>query len=149
MAYLRLRKDLRERPAPPHWPEGITPALLDENNAKAAHGLLADAFMDFPPRERWYPALLADSEYAPELCVVAVSKSGEVAGYVQCWTSDFVKDLVVAPAYRGSGIGEALIRHVFATFVRRGTTAVDLKVEIDALPARRLYSRLGMVVVDG
>lgn len=147
MAHLRLRKDLRDRPAPANWPESVRPAFLDMDNSHAVHALLVDAFADFPPQAQWYQALIADSEYDPELCVVALADDGGVAGYVQSWTSDFIKDLVVAPAYRGSGIGMALMQHTFASFLARGATSVDLKVGVDAMPARRLYSRLGMIEI--
>src|SRR5690606_16142290 len=100
MAHLRLRKDLTERPTPARWPEGIGPVLLDKSNSMAVYVLLADAFAGFPPREQWYSCLIADSECDPALCVVALTESGEVAGYMQSWTANFVKDLVVAPVYR-------------------------------------------------
>ncbi len=147
MAYLRLRKDLTQRSAPPSWPQGVQPVLLNPGNSRAVHELLTDAFPDFPLYGQWYSALVADSEYDPDLCVVALGAGGAIAGYVQCWTSCFIKDLVVAPPYRGSGIGLALMQHVFGRFAYRGAAAVDLKVAVDALPARRLYSRLGMVEV--
>jgi ribosomal protein S18 acetylase RimI-like enzyme len=63
----------------------------------------------------------------------------------QCWTEGFVKDLAVRPAYRGRGLGEALLRAVFAEFARRGVARVRLKVDAgNPTGAVRLYRRVGM-----
>ena len=94
--------------------------------------------------EDWYGNLTTDSEFDPALCVPALAEDGQVAGFVQCWTSNFIKDLAVAPAYRGQGVGAALMQHAFSLFAARGAPYVDLKVGVDEEPARRLYARLGM-----
>jgi ribosomal protein S18 acetylase RimI-like enzyme len=63
----------------------------------------------------------------------------------QCWTEGFVKDLAVRPAFRGRGLGEALLRAVFAEFARRRIARVRLKVDADnPTGAVRLYRRVGM-----
>jgi ribosomal protein S18 acetylase RimI-like enzyme len=68
-----------------------------------------------------------------------------VAGVAQCWTEGFVKDLAVRPAFRGRGLGEALLHAVFAEFARRGVREVRLKVDADnPTGAVRLYERVGM-----
>jgi ribosomal protein S18 acetylase RimI-like enzyme len=87
-----------------------------------------------------------DEEFDPELWFLAESEA-ELAGAVICWTSAFVKDLVVHEAWRGRGLGEALLRHVFRTFAARGAPAVELKVQSDNTPAVRLYERVGMRVI--
>ena len=49
------------------------------------------------------------------------SRSGdELAAAAICWTSGFVKDIVVHETWRRHGLGEALLRLVFRTFERRG-----------------------------
>lgn len=97
--------------------------------------------------EDWYRSLTTDSEYDPSLCVAAVSDEGKVAGFVQCWTSSFIKDLAVMSSFRRHGVGKALMNHAFSLFATRKQPHVDLKVENDAMPALQLYERLGMVEV--
>lgn len=145
--YLRLRKQL-DGPLPvPAWPQGITPAAFDAVDPRLLHALLDEAFPGglIAPFEDWYRNLTTDAEFDPALCIPALTGDGKVAGFVQCWTSGFVKDLAVAPGYRGRGLGAALMLHAFALFAARGMPHVDLKVQLDEAPARRLYARLGMV----
>jgi ribosomal protein S18 acetylase RimI-like enzyme len=146
--HLRLRKALTGNPTPPQWPAGYAPAALDQIDAAKAHALLATAFPgQIAPVEDWYGNLVSDAEYDPALCIAAIETNGDVVGYIQCWTSNFIKDLAVAPDHRGNGIGAALMHHAFTLFAARGATHVDLKVKTGALPARRLYTRLGMVEI--
>lgn len=53
-----------------------------------------------------------------------------------------LEDIVVAAGSRGSGIGEALVRHVEDWGRARGATALRLHSDADG-PARRFYERLG------
>lgn len=145
LAHLRLRKDLSEGTPAPEWPEGISPAAFDLIEWRRAHALLIQAF----PRttgtfDDWYGKLASDSEFDPSLCLVAMADNGDVAGFIQCWTSSFIKDLVVSPGYRTLGVGTALMQEMFSRFARRGADFVDLKVDADNLAGRRLYARLGM-----
>ncbi len=145
--YLRLRKKL-DGPLPaPVWPEGISPVTFDAVDPRLLHGLLDEAFPGglIAPFEHWYGNLTADAEFDAALCIPALTADGRVAGFVQCWTSGFVKDLAVSPIYRGRGLGAALMLHAFALFAARGAPHVDLKVQLTEAPARRLYARLGMV----
>jgi ribosomal protein S18 acetylase RimI-like enzyme len=147
-AYLRLRKNLREVTPAPEWPPGVRPAAFETIDPRPLHTLLCQAFPGaIGPFEDWYRNLTADSEFDPALCVAAVAVNGEIAGFVQCWTSDFVKDLAVSPDYRSLGLGTALMREMFSRFAGRGATFVDLKVGTENHGARRLYARLGMVEV--
>jgi ribosomal protein S18 acetylase RimI-like enzyme len=93
----------------------------------------------------WLPQMTGDEEYDPALWTLAETSDG-LAGACLCWTSGFVKDLVVAERWRERGLGEALLRHAFAAFVARGTTRVELKVHGDNARAIRLYERVGMRV---
>jgi ribosomal protein S18 acetylase RimI-like enzyme len=122
---------------------------LDASDGAEAHRLLALGYADgggsVAPYHGWWRALTSDTEYDPSLCFVVKTTSGEIVGFAQCWTSAFIKDLAVHPAWRRRGIGEALIHHVFAVFQQRGATTVDLKVEVDnPSGAVRLYERAGM-----
>jgi ribosomal protein S18 acetylase RimI-like enzyme len=144
--HLRLRKYLDTPISTPLWPAGIRPIPFDAVDPRRLHELLVLAFPGLVASfDAWYGNLTHDSEFDAALCLPALAEDGRVAGFVQCWTSNFIKDLAVAPAYRGQGVGAALMHHTFALFAARGAQFVDLKVGVDEHPARRLYARLGMV----
>ncbi|MBA4226897.1 MAG: GNAT family N-acetyltransferase [Hyphomonas sp.] len=145
---LRLRRDL-SRPLPsPDWPGGISLAPFTDGIAPALHALMAEGYGpgegDVSGFEDWWPALRRDSEFDPQLVFTARAGDGSIAGVCQCWTSAFVKDLVVAPTHRRRGIGAALMLTAFAAFQARGARHVDLKVMPGNARAIALYQRLGM-----
>lgn len=146
--HIRLRKWLVGSQPLPDWPGGISPVLLADIDPRAAHDVLASCFPGLvAPFQDWFGNLTSDPEYDPALCIAAVAADGSIVGFVQCWASNFVKDLAVAPSHRRMGIGEALMRYVFVLFAKLGAQHVDLKVEAGEDVARRLYQRLGMVEV--
>jgi ribosomal protein S18 acetylase RimI-like enzyme len=146
--HIRVRKWLAGSHPLPDWPEGISPVLLADVDPRAAHDVLETCFPGLvAPYQDWFGNLTSDPEYDPNLCIAAVAANGSIVGLVQCWTSNFVKDLAVAPSHRRIGIGAALMRHVFVLFAERGAQHVDLKVEAGEDVARLLYQRLGMVEV--
>ena len=100
-----------------------------------------------PPFQRWLPATMGDPEWDPALCFLATGGVA-VAGVCLCWTSAFVKDLVVDAPWRRRGLGEALLRHALGTFTSRGATALELKVHATNASAIRLYERVGMRMVE-
>ena len=135
----------------PTWPAQIRARSVRPDDARSLHRLLEHAYRrgggSVAPFETWLPRLTGDDEFDPALCFLAGSGS-ELAGAAVCWTSGFVKDLVVHESWRGQGLGEALLRHVLATFAVRGAPAVELKVEATNSNAVRLYERVGMRVVE-
>jgi ribosomal protein S18 acetylase RimI-like enzyme len=146
---LRFSRSL-EAPRPPAaWPPGFAPAAFaPDTDAKAIHRLLVEGYAggggsvaDF---ESWWAALSSDPEYDPELVFTAHDRSGRLAGAAICWTSGYVKDLVVSPSHRRRGLASSLLAHAFATFQARGAGAVDLKVEAGNSGAISLYRSLGM-----
>jgi ribosomal protein S18 acetylase RimI-like enzyme len=65
--------------------------------------------------------------FEPECWFVAGSPDGSLAGAALNWKEGFVKDLVVHPAHRRRGLGEALLHHTFRHFRARGARCVSLK----------------------
>jgi ribosomal protein S18 acetylase RimI-like enzyme len=135
--------------AEPRWPEGVQlRPFRAERDAPEVHATLVEAFAGsderVAPYDEWLPWVTGDPSYDPAL--VFVADAGEaVAGVAQCWTEGFVKDLAVRPAFRGRGLGEALLHAVFAEFARRGVGEVRLKVDAsNPTGAVRLYRRVGM-----
>ena len=148
---LRMRVDLRNAIPPPSWPEGSSVRGFHESDGPRLHALLEDGYRrgggSVEALETWLPALLGDSEFDPGLCFLVEAGDALVAGAI-CWTSAYVKDLVVREAWRGHGLGEALLLLAFRTFQGRGATGVELKVQARNAPAIRLYERVGMRVIE-
>jgi ribosomal protein S18 acetylase RimI-like enzyme len=135
----------------PVWPEGVRVRTFQLGDANAVHSLLAHGYErrggSVGPFEAWLAQMTADAEFDAELWFVAESEP-MLVGTVLCWTSAFVKDLVVRESWRRRGLGEALLRHVFKAFATLGAPAVELKVESSNLTAVALYERLGMRIVE-
>lgn len=145
---LRFRR-LLDRPVPtPRWPAGIELRPLTGSDPAALHALLVESyrtgFGTVPDLDDWWTGLTEDREFDAELVFVAVDGDEHPVGFAQCWSSGFLKDLVVAEHWRGKGLGMALLLSVFAACAERNLPAVDLKVVASNAPAQRLYRRLGM-----
>jgi ribosomal protein S18 acetylase RimI-like enzyme len=133
------------------WPAQVSLRSFNVEDAESLHRLLEHGYRrgggSVERFETWLPEVTGDEEFDPDLCFL-VDSGGELAGAALCWTSAFVKDIVVHESWRGQGLGEALLRHVFATFAARGAPAVELKVESTNANAIRLYERVGMRVIE-
>lgn len=148
---LRMRIDLRSEIPQPTWPEGSSVRGFHDSDGPRLHALLEHGYRNgggsVPVYEVWLPALTNDSEFDPALCFL-VEAGDDLAAAAICWTSGFVKDIVVAETWRRHGLGEALLRLAFRAFDRRGADSVELKVHADNAPAVRLYERVGMRTVE-
>jgi len=150
-ATLLLKCDLAAPIAAPAWPVGVRPVAFEVADAKAIHALMQRAYANgfgsvTADWLDWWEALRADSEFDRDLCFVAKAEGGEVVGSCLCWTSSFVKDLVVAPEWQHHGIGEALLLSALTALKARGATEIRLKVLAANAAARRLYARLGFAI---
>jgi ribosomal protein S18 acetylase RimI-like enzyme len=148
---VRLRRVLPGDLQPARWPAGFAMRTFQTSDAAALYDLLERVFDDGMngPFDQWWSRLSADADFDPELCFLVFDGEGRLAGAALSWTSGFLKDLAVDPAFRGKGIAEALLWHIFATFAARGVSHVDLKTNlIENAAAVRLYRRLGMTEVD-
>ena len=134
----------------PSWPPDVYLTELNPDYAGAVHDLLVLGYQNgggsVEPFSDWWSALRSDPEFDASLCFLAWDREG-IVGVAQCWTSAFVKDLVVHPRRRGEGIGAALLLHAFSVFACRGARANDLKVETGNTAAIRLYLKSGMRIV--
>jgi ribosomal protein S18 acetylase RimI-like enzyme len=147
--YLYMRRPLTGLLEAAIWPEGTQLISFSEDCARACHTLLELAYQDgggsVPAFAKWWGSLAQDSEYDPALCFPVHDGEGRLVGFAQCWTTGFVKDLVVHPSHRRRGIGRALLTHIFQVFRQKGAKAVCLKVEAsNRSGAIQLYENLGM-----
>jgi mycothiol synthase len=146
---LEMQIALAGRIPEPRFPDGIRLRPFEpDRDARDVHATLVEAFAGsderVAPFEEWLPWVTGDPSYDPALVFVA-DAAGTVAGMAQCWTEGFVKDLAVRPAFRGRGLGEALLHAVFTEFAHRGVGEVRLKVDAgNPTGAVRLYRRVGM-----
>jgi ribosomal protein S18 acetylase RimI-like enzyme len=148
---LRMRVDLRGEFPPPAWPDGSGVRSFHASDGPRLHALLEHGYRNgggsVEPYDAWLPALTGDSEFDPGLCFLT-EVGDELAAAAICWTSAFVKDIVVHETWRRHGLGEALLRLAFRTFQARGAAAVELKVHAQNAAAIRLYERVGMRTVE-
>jgi ribosomal protein S18 acetylase RimI-like enzyme len=153
MGYLRLRRQLSLPLELAPLPAGMTLAPFSPDVAREAHDLIdrvyggdnaGDSSTSF---DSFWSSLSTDPEYDPALIFIAVT-AGRIVGLCHCWSSNFVKNLVVDPAFERRGIGAALLTAALLAFKSRGATHVDLKTDIDNEKAQSLYRRLGFVIVE-
>src|SRR3954449_5083613 len=148
---LRMRIDLPAEIQAPVWPDDCSVGAFDDSQAVRLHALLQHGYRrgggSVEAFDRWLPWLIGDSEFDPQLCFLVASRDDLPAAAI-CWSSGFVKDLVVRESRRRAGLGENLLRLPFRTFAARGATGVELKVHADNAPAIRLYERVGMRTIE-
>ncbi|MBK5356549.1 GNAT family N-acetyltransferase [Pseudomonas sp. TH41] len=145
-----MRRNLAEVVPVITWPNGIELTEYRPELADAVHHLMLLGYQEgggrVPALEVWQQRFETDPEYDPGLCFIAVDADG-IVGVAQCWTSAYIKNLVVHPRAQGQGLGRALLLHAFKVFQQRHEGFVDLKVLEDNLRAQRLYESAGMRVV--
>ncbi|MDR6916370.1 ribosomal protein S18 acetylase RimI-like enzyme [Pseudomonas sp. 3296] len=145
-----MRRNLAEAVPAITWPEGIVLSQYRPELAVAVHHLMELGYQDgggrVPTLEVWQQRFETDPEYDPALCFIALDADG-VVGVCQCWTSAYIKNLVVHPRAQRLGLGRALLLQAFNVFQQRREGFVDLKVLEDNLRAQRLYESAGMYVV--
>jgi ribosomal protein S18 acetylase RimI-like enzyme len=145
-----MRRNLAEAVPAITWPEGIVLSQYRPELAAAVHHLMELGYQDgggrVPALEVWQQRFETDPEYDPALCFIALDADG-IAGVCQCWTSAYIKNLVVHPRAQRLGLGRALLLQAFHVFQQRREGFVDLKVLEDNLRAQRLYESAGMYVV--
>jgi len=145
-----MRRDLSQDVPTIEWPNGIELTTYSAERASAVHELMQIGYREgggrVPALDVWQQQFETDPEYDPALCFIASDAEG-VIGVAQCWTSSYIKNLVVHPRAQGRGLGRALLLHAFKAFQARREGFVDLKVLESNQRAQRLYERSGMYVV--
>ena len=154
--FYEMAIELTEEPATPAVPDGLVLDELHEDEYEAFYDALNEAFAE---HSEWHPDPFDEwlerrrgqhrDEHGPVWFVVrhgdelaAVTRNDvSVAG------GGYVGAIGVRPAWRGKGLGKALLQATFAEFWRRGTTRVTLDVDAqNTTGAVALYERVGMYV---
>lgn len=150
--FWHLERSLTDLPPPEALPEGVAiRASVDPDDDHTVFTILDEAFRGhygFEPMafDAWL-AYFKDGMYDPELVLLA-TVDGVAAGAAVNWLPDglgWVGDLGVREAFRGRGLGRALLWASFAVLADRGATVVRLNVDGDnETGATGLYTSVGM-----
>ncbi|MCM8741939.1 GNAT family N-acetyltransferase [Pseudomonas koreensis] len=145
-----MRRDLGQDAPDALLPKGVELCTYSVELAADVHNLMQLGYREgggrVPALDVWQRQFETDPEYDPSLCLIARDAEG-VVGVAQCWTSAYIKNLVVHPRMQGRGLGRALLLNAFKVFQQRREGFVDLKVLEDNRRAQRLYESAGMYVV--
>jgi mycothiol synthase len=156
--FLQMRIAVHSIPARAPWPEGIAVEPFGDGTVgdDELYEVWRAAFaghwgrVDQGAAEFWDERRDAEREvfpHEPSLWFVA-SRAGEVAGFSFCEQNGElgrVAELGVVPAFRGQGVGYALLTHSFHELRSRGATELVLDVDAENVTsALRLYRKAGM-----
>ncbi len=155
--FWRMRIDLEAEPAEPQWPEGITfRNMQPETDAFAVYEAVEEAFSDHwghlpRPFEEWKETRINVPSFDPALWVLALDSNNTVAAFsLGKFTSEggWINTLGTRRAWRGKGLGKAVLQQAFLDFYRLGKKRVELSVDSDSLTgATKLYEKAGMQAV--
>ena len=155
---------LLEMDAPPpikELPEGFSiRAHVAGQDDRTMHETMESAFADHWRHvpidyDQWSHWNLDEDEFDPDLWFFA-TQADLIVGGLMAWATfndemdtGWVSDLGVLKDWRGRGIGEALLSHVFRAFYERDTKKVVLLVDTDGeTGALHLYEKVGMKPLD-
>jgi len=144
-----------EPPPEPVLPSGLEIEQFDEAWARPYHAALEEAFAEHwghraESFEGWWARQGRKHDFEPSLWWF-VRDGTEIAAVVRNDPrrsgGGWVGALGVRPAWRGRGLGRALLLHTFGDFHRRGDRRVGLGVDSEnATGATQLYESVGMTV---
>ena len=91
-------------------------------------------------RDNYLEAINSDHAF------IMVAEDDNIVGFAVFYLTppeSELPDIVVAEAYRGQGLGKALLSESLATLKAKGIDTVYLEVRVSNAPARALYTGLG------
>jgi mycothiol synthase len=141
--------------APPEPPAGVQVDVFREEDARAFHDALDEAFQDHWEHhsqtfEEWWRRHRASPNFDPSLWFL-IRDGDEVAAVARNEANrnggGYVGALGVRRPWRGRGYAKALLVHTFRAFWERGLPRVTLGVDAESpTGATHLYERVGMHV---
>jgi ribosomal protein S18 acetylase RimI-like enzyme len=147
-----------QRPMPsPAGPPDVVMRPMRDGEEEQVYEVHEQSFEDAwmhtrEPFDQWQYWFMKTPSFDPSLWFVA-EMDGEIVGVAICRVREteaslgWVSVLGVLRSHRRRGIGEALLRHAFAEFARRGCGRVGLGVDAESpTGAVPLYERAGMHV---
>ena len=153
--FWRMRIEILTPPPAPTWPEGVAVrSCIPGQDERIIFNTLEEAFADHwghVPRdyESWAEVNVASETYDPSLWLLATAgeePAGAVRGRMRS-EEGWINTLGVRRPWRRSGLGMAMLLHMFGVFYARGVRVVGLGVDAqNPTGATRLYERAGMRV---
>jgi mycothiol synthase len=153
--FWRMTLDMRAPPPEPRWPDGITVrTCVPSQDERIIFDTLEEVFLDHWGHarrsfEEWEAQSVRSESYDPSLWWLALA-GDEPAGAIRCRVrpdGGWVHTLGVRRAWRGRGLGKALLLQAFGVFFRRGIYRVALGVDAEnPTGATQLYEGAGMRV---
>jgi GNAT superfamily N-acetyltransferase len=154
--FYEMAIELGGPPPEPALPEGLVLDEVGDDEMRAFHGALDDAFRDHwewhpTPYEEWLE-IRRDQHHDDEGPLWFQIRDGEeVAAVVRNETNrnggGYVGAIGVRRPWRGRGLAKALLYRTFGEFHRRGVNRVTLGVDAESpTGATHLYERVGMDV---
>ena len=154
--FYHMAIELDEEPPEPVLPAGLVVDELRDDEYQAFHETLNEAFAEHwewhpKPYEEWIERRQGQHRDAQGPIWFVVRDGDELAAVTRndadVAGGGYVGAIGVRPAWRGKGLGKALLQRTFAEFWRRGTKRVTLDVDSqNATGAVALYERVGMHV---
>jgi ribosomal protein S18 acetylase RimI-like enzyme len=148
--------ELTEEPPEPVLPPGLVLDELRDGEYRAFYEALNESFAEHwewhpEPFEDWIERRQGQHRDAQGPVWFVVRDGDELAAVTRndadVGGGGYVGAIGVRPAWRGKGLGKALLQRTFGEFWRRGTTRVTLDVDSqNATGAVALYERVGMHV---
>ena len=154
--FYEMAIELTEEPSEPVLPVGLAVDELRDDEYEAFYEVLNEAFAEHwewhpTPFDEWFELRHGQHRDEHGLDWFVVRDGDELAAVTRNDASvaggGYVGAIGVPPAWRGRGLGKALLLKTFGEFWRRGTTRVTLDVDSqNETSAVRLYERVGMHV---
>jgi ribosomal protein S18 acetylase RimI-like enzyme len=155
-----MKIELPDSPAPvvPPLPDGVVIRGADggEADLRAVHSVIDTAFLEHfahqaSAYEDWATTHTVGSSNDYTLWWIATVDgelaAAQIANGTPVESGGYIADLGTLPAYRGRGLGRALLLTAFAEFHHRGLRTVSLGVDSsNATGAAGLYESVGMTV---
>lgn len=153
----RMRIDLEGVPQEPDWPDGFSVRTMRAGEERqfydAQMASFADTWLFAPePYELWRHWMAEEPGFDASLWFAA-ERDDDVAAIVIARAPEnepglgWIRILGVLPEFRQRGLGQAMLKHTFGEFARRGFEAVGLGVDAEnPTGAVRVYERAGMHV---
>jgi mycothiol synthase len=140
----------------PSWPDDVTVRSFDAADGEHVKALLDASYAGWDdayavrPYDDWLAFMTDHDEFDPALWFL-VERNAKLVACALHWKEHqrrgWVKDIVVADAERGRGLGKALLHHAFRVYADRGVERVGLKVDSsNPTGAPQLYEKVGFVI---
>jgi len=154
--FYEMAVELEAEPVVPQLPEPLVLDTLREEDARGFHAATVESFQDHwdwqgTPFDEWWEMRRGQDRDANGPLWFLVRDGDEIAAVVRNEADrnggGYVGLLGVRRAWRGRGLGKALLYRTFAEFWRRGTARVTLDVDAESpTGATKLYESVGMSV---